>query len=70
MLTLRGATLLHVAAEYVNVPLATLLLDRGADVNCSALVDDAGGGTNTIFHPSHSSTIPGFDGAFIDGSRC
>ena len=51
MLTLRGATLLHVAAEYGNVPLATLLLDRGADVNVPALVDDAGvGGQTPIFH--------------------
>ncbi len=51
MLTLRGATLLHVAAEYVNVPLATLLLDRGADVNIPAFVDDAGvGGQTPIFH--------------------
>jgi ankyrin repeat protein len=51
MLTLRGATLLHVAAEYVNLSLATLLLDRGADVNAPALVDDAGvGGQPPIFH--------------------
>lgn len=51
MLTLRGATLLHVAAEYVNLSLATLLLDRGADVNVPALVDDAGvGGHTPIFH--------------------
>jgi ankyrin repeat protein len=51
MLTLRGATLLHVAAEYGNVSLATLLLDRGADVNASALADNAGvGGQTPIFH--------------------
>ena len=51
MLTLRGATLLHVAAEYVNVPMAMLLLDRGADVNVPAFVDDAGvGGQTPIFH--------------------
>jgi ankyrin repeat protein len=51
MLTLAGATLLHVAAEYVNVPLATLLLDRGADVNIRASVNDAGvGGQTPIFH--------------------
>ena len=51
MLTLRGATLLHLAAEYVNVPLATLLLDRGADINAPALVDEAGvGGQTPIFH--------------------
>jgi ankyrin repeat protein len=51
MLTLRGATLLHVAAEYGNVSLATLLLDRGADVNVRALVGKAGvGGQTPIFH--------------------
>jgi ankyrin repeat protein len=51
MLTLRGATLLHVAAEYGNLPLATLLLDRGANVNAPASVDDARvGGQTAIFH--------------------
>jgi hypothetical protein len=51
MLMLRGATLLHIAAEYVNVPLATLLLDRGADINAPALVDEVGvGGQTPIFH--------------------
>jgi ankyrin repeat protein len=51
MLTLRGATLLHVAAEYVNLSLATLLLDRGADINAPARVYAAGvGGQTPIFH--------------------
>jgi ankyrin repeat protein len=51
MLTLRGATLLHVAAEYVNVPMATLLLSRGADINAPAFIDNAGvGGQPPIFH--------------------
>lgn len=50
-LTLRGATLLHVAAEYGNVEAAKLLLDRGADVNARAATDDAGvGGQAPIFH--------------------
>ena len=50
-LTLRGATLLHVAAEYGNVEGARLLLDRGADVNARAAVDEAGvGGQTPIFH--------------------
>ena len=50
-LTLQGGTLLHVAAEYGNVAAATLLLDRGADVNARATVDDAGvGGHTAIFH--------------------
>src|SRR5713226_10766969 len=51
LLTLRGATLLHVAAEYGNVEAAMLLLDRGADVNARATVDEAGiGGQTAIFH--------------------
>jgi ankyrin repeat protein len=50
-LLLQGATLLHVAAEFGNVDAARLLLDRGADVNASATVDDAGvGGQTAIFH--------------------
>jgi ankyrin repeat protein len=50
-LLLRGGTLLHVAAEYGHPGAAALLLDRGADVNARATVDDAGvGGQTAIFH--------------------
>jgi hypothetical protein len=50
-LTLRGGTLLHVAAEYGKVEAARLLLDRGADVNACATVDESGvGGQTPIFH--------------------
>ena len=50
-LTLRGATLLHVAAEYGNLEAAKLLLDRGADVNAPATVSEQGfGGQSPIFH--------------------
>ena len=50
-LLLQGATLLHVAAEFGIVDAARLLLDRGADVNARATVDDAGvGGQTAIFH--------------------
>ena len=50
-LSLRGATLLHVAAEYGNVEAASLLLERGADVNARATVDEAGvGGQTPLFH--------------------
>jgi ankyrin repeat protein len=50
-LLLQGATLLHVAAEFGLLDAARLLLDRGADVNARATVDDAGvGGQTAIFH--------------------
>jgi ankyrin repeat protein len=43
--------LLHVAAEFGIVEAATLLLDRGADVNARAIPDHAGiGGQTAIFH--------------------
>ncbi|MBZ5603013.1 MAG: ankyrin repeat domain-containing protein [Acidobacteriia bacterium] len=45
-LTLRGGTLLHVAAEYCNAEAARLLLDRGADVDARG---DAYGQT-PLFH--------------------
>jgi ankyrin repeat protein len=51
LLTLRGTTLLHVAAEYGNVEAAKLLLERGADVNAPAELDASGvGGQTPIFH--------------------
>jgi ankyrin repeat protein len=50
-LLLEGATLLHVAAEFGNVEAARLLLERGADVNIPATVNEAGiGGQTAIFH--------------------
>jgi ankyrin repeat protein len=50
-LTLRGATLLHVAAEYGNLEAAELLVERGADVNGRAALDEAGvGGQTPVFH--------------------
>jgi hypothetical protein len=50
-MNLRGATLLHVAAEYGNVEAARILIDRGADVNARAAVDEQGvGGQTPIFH--------------------
>ena len=51
LLTLQGGTLLHVAAEYGDPTAAALLLDRGADVNARATVDENGvGGHTAIFH--------------------
>ena len=51
MLTLKGATLLHVAAEFGQAEVAKQLLDAGADVNAPALIDADGlGGQTPIFH--------------------
>ncbi|MFN2513227.1 MAG: ankyrin repeat domain-containing protein [Pyrinomonadaceae bacterium] len=50
-LTLQGCTLLHVAAEFQRLDAATVLLERGADANAKATVDEAGvGGQTPIFH--------------------
>ncbi len=50
-MTLEGATLLHVAVEYGSIEAAKLLLERGADVNARATVDERGvGGQTPIFH--------------------
>jgi ankyrin repeat protein len=55
-LTLCGATLLHIAAEYGNLQAASMLLDRGADVNARADVDAHGvGGQTPIFHAATQS---------------
>jgi hypothetical protein len=50
-ISLQGATLLHVAAEYGFLDAARLLLDRGADVNARADIDaNSVGGQTAIFH--------------------
>ena len=51
LLTLRGTTLLHVAAEYGFLEAARLLVDRGGDVNARAETDLNGvGGQTPVFH--------------------
>src|SRR5690242_7865426 len=51
LLTLKGTTLLHVAAEYGNVEAAKLLLESGADINARASMDESGiGGQTPLFH--------------------
>jgi len=60
-LLLQGGTLLHVAAEYSNVAAATLLLDRGANVNAQATINAAGiGGQTPIFH-----AVTQYDGSLV-----
>src|SRR5512134_448883 len=52
---LAGASLLHVAAEFGNANAARVLIERGADVNARAAVDDHGlNGHTPIFHTVHS----------------
>ena len=51
MLTLAGGTLLHVAADFGDLESVSVMLDRGADVNARALVNESGvGGQTAIFH--------------------
>jgi ankyrin repeat protein len=59
LLTLRGATLLHVAAEYGFFDSCRLLLDSGADVNARADIDANGvGGQTPILHAlTHSESM-------------
>jgi len=65
-LTLAGATLLHVAAEYGIADGARLLLDRGADVDARADVDESGvGGQTPLFHAASQYDDHGFDVAQV-----
>ena len=51
MLTLKGATLMNVAAEFGQVNVAKRMLNAGADVNARALTDANGiGGQTPVFH--------------------
>jgi ankyrin repeat protein len=51
LLTVKGSTLLHIAAEYGNLGAIDLLLKHGADINGRAAIDQAGvGGQTPIFH--------------------
>lgn len=62
MLTLRGGTLLHVAAEFGNVDAMRLLLDRSADVNARAMIGDGGvGGQTPLFHAATQNDGCGID---------
>ena len=62
MLTLKGGTLLHVAAEFGQAEVARWLLDTGADVNAPALLDSEGfGGQTPIFHAATQNGSLGID---------
>ena len=49
---LAGATLLHVAVDFDELPLARWMLERGADVNARAALDDDGFGGHTALFGS------------------
>jgi ankyrin repeat protein len=52
---LLGATLLHVAAEYGHLNVARVLVEKGADVNATAAVDEYGlNGHTPLFHTVNS----------------
>lgn len=62
MLTLKGASLLHVAAEFGQVGIAKQLLEAGADINARALTDPHGlGGQTPIFHAATQNNDFGID---------
>lgn len=51
-----GASLLHVAAEFGNLRAARVLLEKGADVNARAAVDEYGlNGHTPLFHTVNSA---------------
>lgn len=65
-LTLKGGTLLHLAAEYGNIEAASLLLDRGANVNARATIDDNGiGGQTALFHAVTQFDDAGLEAAWV-----
>ena len=50
-----GASLLHVAAEYGNANAARVLIEKGADVNAMAAIDEYGlNGHTPLFHTVNS----------------
>lgn len=62
MLTLKGATLLHVAAEFGQVGIAKQLLEAGADIDAPAATDPHGlGGQTPIFHAATQNHDFGID---------
>jgi ankyrin repeat protein len=62
MLTLKGATLLHVAAEFGQAGIAKQLLEAGANIDARAATDPHGiGGQTPIFHAATQGHDFGID---------
>ena len=69
-MTLKGGTLLHVAAEYGSVEAARMLVARGADVNARADVDiDGIGGQTALFHAVSQFYDYGTGGGEVPGGE-
>ncbi len=62
LLTLKGATLLHVAAEFGQVEIARQLLEAGANIDACAAIDPHGiGGQTPLFHAAAQGYDFGID---------
>jgi len=62
MLTLKGATLLHLAAEFGQVEIAKQLLEAGANIDACAAIDPHGiGGQTPLFHAAAQGYDFGMD---------
>jgi ankyrin repeat protein len=62
LLTLKGATLLHVAAEFGQVEIAKQLLEAGANIDACAAIDPHGiGGQTPLFHAAAQGYDFGMD---------
>ncbi|HCL31271.1 MAG TPA: hypothetical protein DIC52_22950 [Candidatus Latescibacteria bacterium] len=65
--SLTEVTLLHMAVEWGDLPLATWLLNQGADVNATAGVDEQGfGGWTPIYHGLVTLRVPRHQRDLID----
>jgi ankyrin repeat protein len=62
LLALKGATLLHVAAEFGQVGIAKQLIEAGANIDACAAIDSHGiGGQTPLFHAAAQGYDFGID---------
>lgn len=53
-ISLKGATLFHMAAEFAEIDCINVLLDHGADINVRAMQIDGIGGQTPVFHAAEA----------------